>query len=103
MAACQLLILHKMSYQAQRTRGYLQATQIGLSGKFSTELLVRIAVVGPLGLMAATCSCCSKITCRNRPMRGRGKYLCVDVQQSLRGSALGRDTYIDGILAGLLT
>ena len=70
VAACQLLTLHKTRCQEQRTRGYLQATQIGLSRTFSTGPLVRIAVVGPLNLLAATCYGVANIVCQNRPVRG---------------------------------
>ena len=83
MAACQLLTLHKTSSQAQRTRGYLQATQIGLSRKFSTGPLVRIAVVGPLSLLVATCCSVAKIVCRNRPMRVQGISSCGNLQTKL--------------------
>ena len=45
----------------------------------------------------------SRVARGNVSMRGRGKHLCVDVQQSLLGSALGRGTCVDSILAELLT
>ena len=79
-----------MRCQAQRTRGYLQATQIGHDRKCCTAPLLQIAVVGPLSLLAATCCSVAKITCRNRPMRGQGISSCGNLQTKLsrcRGGA----------------
>ena len=69
VAACHALILQKSNCQAQRTRGYLQATQFGHDRKCCTAPLLQIAVVRPLRLFAATCYGVAKMVCQNRPVR----------------------------------
>ena len=83
MTAHCLLIMQKISYQPQPTRGHLHATQIGLSGESSYAPLQRKQAILPLWSLAATCSCCRKIVSRNRPMRGQGISSCGNLQTKL--------------------
>ena len=77
----------------QSTRGYLQVTQVGRGRKFCTAPLMKIAVVRPLRLLAATCCGIPKSQCEIALMWERVYPRVETCKQSFRGAVLVPNTY----------